>query len=397
MKAGTEAQDQAHVRETEAGPTPQEDSRLQPLSAALAPRLYTDAGVLEAEQEAIFARTWQLAGHVADLPQAGSYLTTYAGGRPVLVVRGEDGELHAFRNVCRHRGSELLTGTGTCKRAIRCRYHGWTYRFDGTLIGVPEHRTIPNLDKAQLPLLPARAEVLAGLVFVNLDPHATPLRELCAGLEERLAGYRIPELTPASAGGGSRQQANWKVVVDNYLEGYHVPIAHPGLMRLLDYQNYTADVHEHWVWFDAPLRDKPSDNRLERLYQKLASPMPGLSEADRNIWRYVFIYPNTTIDLYPDQVNTWRLEPDGVGTTKDAWGVYRPAGASPVTRLAQWAYNRLNEIVLDEDVDLVEAVQRGLQIDEYRPGPLSAREVAVAWFADRIRADLQAAGVAAAA
>ncbi len=218
MKAGTEAQDQAHVRETEAGPTPQEESRPRPLSAALAPRLYTDAGVLEAEQEAIFARTWQLAGHVADLPQAGSYLTTYAGGRPVLVVRGEDGELHAFRNVCRHRGSELLTGTGTCKRAIRCRYHGWTYRFDGTLIGVPEHRTIPNLDKAQLPLLPARAEVLAGLVFVNLDPHATPLRELCAGLEERLASYRIPELTPASAGGGSRQQANWKVVVDNYLE-----------------------------------------------------------------------------------------------------------------------------------------------------------------------------------
>lgn len=396
MKAGTEAQDQAHVRETEAGPTPQEESRLQPLSAALAPRLYTDAGVLEAEQEAIFARTWQLAGHVADLPQAGSYLTTYAGGRPVLVVRGEDGELHAFRNVCRHRGSELLTGTGTCKRAIRCRYHGWTYRFDGTLIGVPEHRTIPNLDKAQLPLLPARAEVLAGLVFVNLDPHATPLRELCAGLEERLASYRIPELTPASAGGGSRQQANWKVVVDNYLEGYHVPIAHPGLMRLLDYQNYTAEVHEHWVWFDAPLRDKPSDNRLERLYQKLASPMPGLPEADRNIWRYVFIYPNTTIDLYPDQVNTWRLDPDGVATTKDTYWVYRPAGASPMTRAAQWANHKVNELVLDEDVDLVEAVQRGLQIDEYRPGPLSEREVAVAWFADRIRADLQAAGVAAA-
>lgn len=360
------------------------------LSPALTPSLYTDPDVLAHEQDAVFARSWQLAGHVADLPQAGSYLATYVGNRPVLVVRDEDGALRAFRNVCRHRGSELLTGAGTCKRAIRCRYHGWTYRFDGTLIGVPEHRTIPNLDKASLPLLPAQVEVLAGLVFVHLDPHATPLSHLCAGLEQRLARYRIPDLVPSGTGGGSRQRANWKVVVDNYLEGYHVPIAHPGLMRLLDYQRYTPEIHDHWVWFEAPMRDKPSDNRLERLYQRLARPMPGLTEADRTVWRYVFIYPNTTIDLYPDQVNTWRLDPDGVATTKDTYGVYRPAGASPMTRAAQWANHKVNELVLDEDVDLVEAVQRGLAIDEYTPGPLSEREAAVAWFADKVRADLGA-------
>lgn len=360
------------------------------LSPALTPSLYTDPDVLAHEQDAVFARSWQLAGHVADLPQAGSYLATYVGSRPVLVVRDEDGALRAFRNVCRHRGSELLTGAGTCKRAIRCRYHGWTYRFDGTLIGVPEHRTIPNLDKASLPLLPAQVEVLAGLVFVHLDPHATPLSHLCAGLEQRLARYRIPDLVPSGTGGGSRQRANWKVVVDNYLEGYHVPIAHPGLMRLLDYQRYTPEIHDHWVWFEAPMRDKPSDNRLERLYQRLARPMPGLTEADRTVWRYVFIYPNTTIDLYPDQVNTWRLDPDGVATTKDTYGVYRPAGASPMTRAAQWANHKVNELVLDEDVDLVEAVQRGLAIDEYTPGPLSEREAAVAWFADKVRADLGA-------
>src|SRR5262245_25567208 len=113
---------------------------------ALAPRLYLDPEVLEREQRQIFERTWQLAGHVSDLPQPGSYLTTTAGDQPVLVVRDEEGEVRAFRNVCRHRGSRLLAGSGQCKKAIRCLYHGWTYRLDGTLIGVPEARSIPGLD-----------------------------------------------------------------------------------------------------------------------------------------------------------------------------------------------------------------------------------------------------------
>ena len=104
---------------------------------ALEPRFYIDPGLLDVEQESIFERTWQLAGHVSALPNAGSYVTTRAGSQPVLVVRDEDNELRAFKNVCRHRGSRLLSGSGQCKAAIRCRYHGWTYRLDGSLIGVP--------------------------------------------------------------------------------------------------------------------------------------------------------------------------------------------------------------------------------------------------------------------
>ena len=109
-----------------------------PTGSALEPRLYTDPALLEAEQELIFERTWQLAGHVVLAPGPGSYITARAGTQPVLVVRDEDGDLRAYRNVCRHRGSRLLSGSGQCKAAIRCRYHGWTYRLDGTLIGVPE-------------------------------------------------------------------------------------------------------------------------------------------------------------------------------------------------------------------------------------------------------------------
>jgi len=360
-----------------------------PSAVALEPRLYTDPSLLEAEQRLIFERTWQLAGHVSALADAGSYITADAGDQPVLVVRDEHGGLRAYRNVCRHRGSRLLSGSGRCKAAIRCRYHGWTYKLDGTLIGVPEGLGFGDtLDKPSLGLLPARVEELCGLVFVNLDCDAAPLAEIVGDeLPRRLARYRIETLEPFSPSTGT-QPANWKAVADNYLEGYHIPIAHPGLMRMLDYKHYDVEVHDQWVWFESPLRDKPSSNRLERLYARAATPMPGLGDEDRRVWRYAFIYPNTTIDLYPDQVNTWQMLPAGVSRTRDTFGSYRAPGADPRTRVAQWANHRLNSLVLDEDIDLVANVQRGLHTRDYRCGPLGAREAAVAWFADRIRASL---------
>jgi phenylpropionate dioxygenase-like ring-hydroxylating dioxygenase large terminal subunit len=269
-----------------------------------------------------------------------------------------------------------------------------------------------RLDKSTLGLLPVRVEEMSGLVFVNLDPDAEPLASLVGDLPSRLAPYRIGALEPFALASsplgirprldglrqrhpapGDGQPANWKVIAENYVEGYHIPIAHPGLMRMLDYKHYDVEVYDHYVWFEAPLRAKPSSNRLERTYATLVEPMPGLSEADRAVWRYVFIYPNTTIDLYPDQVNTWQMIPDGVARTKDVFGSYRPTNSSVRTRAVQWLNQRLNKLVLDEDIDLVDNVQQGLQTRGYLPGPLSRREAAVAWFADRIRADLGAAAV----
>ena len=178
------------------------------------------------------------------------------------------------------------------------------------------------------------------------------------------------------------------MVAENYLEGYHIPIAHPELMRLLDYGGYRAEVHEHWVFFEAPLRARPAGNRLTRAYSRLVAPMPGLGEEDRRVWRYVFIYPNTAIDLYPDQITTWQIVPDGTARTSDVFGSYRPPRSGPRTRLVQHLNQRFNSLVLDEDVDLVDNVQRGLATRGYRCGPLSAREAAVAWLADRVRADI---------
>jgi choline monooxygenase len=354
----------------------------------LEPRYYRDPAITELEERRIFARSWQLVSHEARLPNPGDYVTSTAGSQPVLVLRDERGELRAFRNVCRHRGSRLLRGSGECGKAIRCLYHGWTYRTDGELIGVPEGRSIRGLDKSKLGLFPARVETLCGFVFVNLDVHARPLAEQVAGLPERLAPYGIDRLRP-SGEWHNTQPSNWKIVVDNYNEGYHVPIAHPGLMRLLDYKRYDVEVHDGWVWFEAPMRDKPSGNLTERAYQRLASPMPGLGDEDRRVWRYAMIYPNTTIDLYPDQVVTWRIDPDGPLRARDEAFAYRHPHAGVRTRLARLLNNRLNTVVGNEDADLVANVQAGLETRDLELGPLSHREAAIAWFADRIRADLE--------
>src|SRR3954465_3413092 len=142
------------------------DFALQSTSRALPARLYCDPDVVELERQRIFERTWQLAAHVSRLPDPGRYVPARAGSQPVLVLRDQEGTLRAFRNVCRHRGSRLLAGEGQCGKAIRCLYHGWTYRTDGELIGVPEGRSIAGLDKSKLGLFPARVETLCGLIFV---------------------------------------------------------------------------------------------------------------------------------------------------------------------------------------------------------------------------------------
>ncbi|PTM93039.1 aromatic ring-hydroxylating oxygenase subunit alpha [Streptomyces sp. VMFN-G11Ma] len=380
--------------------TPSEHPRKEPPEhpgEALAARYYTDPALAEAETEHIFARSWQLVCHESDLPGPGARLAATAAGREVLVVRTEDGGLAAHLNVCRHRGTRLVTDPEPSGKAIRCPYHGWTYKLDGRLVGAPEARRIPCLDKPRLGLHPVNVESFLGFVFVNLDLEATPLAESCAGLAEAIGRYAGPGLVPVGKHrihdlkGGEEQHANWKVIVDNYLEGYHVPVAHPSLMRLLDYQAYTVDVRENYVLFESPLRDKPSSNWTERLYQRLATPMPGLAEADRRVWRYAVIYPNTLIDFYPDHVLAWTALPTAQDRAATPGAFYTRHGESLRTRLARRLNIHIGWVTNDEDVELVKRVQDGLTTPGYQPGPLSQREAAVGWFARRVRDDLEGA------
>jgi Rieske 2Fe-2S family protein len=160
-------------------------------------------------------------------------------------------------------------------------------------------------------------------------------------------------------------------------------------MRLLDYQAYTVDVQENYVLFESRLRDKPSSNWTERLYQRLATPMPGLTEADRRVWRYAVIYPNTLIDFYPDHVLAWTALPTAQDRAAIPGAFYTKHGESLRTRLARRLNIHIGWVTNDEDAELVERVQAGLSTPGFEPGPLSQREAAVGWFARRVRGDLE--------
>ncbi|MCV7225330.1 aromatic ring-hydroxylating oxygenase subunit alpha [Mycolicibacterium komossense] len=379
--------------------TPRRRSRpaLESLEPGLASHYYTDPAVAQLEQQHIFDRTWQLVGHVTDLPNPGSRIVGTIGRKEVVVVRAEDGEIRAHLNTCRHRGTRLVAGPGE-EKALRCPYHGWTYHLDGTLVGAPENRTIPCLDKTKLSLFPAQTEVLCGLIFVNLDPAATPLAPQLEGIRPLLERYLGDEGDEMEPFGAARihlhdprhiQNSNWKVAVDNYLEGYHVPVAHPGLMRLLDYKRYSVETNGIYAVYDAPLRDKPSDNWAERLYQRLIRPMPGLAEeSDHRVFRYIAIYPNTVIDLYPDHVLLWKMNPCGVDRVGVPGTYLRRKDCDTRTRIAQRLNLHVGKVTNHEDEELVQRMQIGMGNTHFEPGPLSLREAGVAWFAGRIRADL---------
>jgi len=364
-------------------------------------RLYHDPAVLEAEQQAVFERSWQVIGHVSDLPEPGSYIAEKVGRYEVMVVRGEGGEIHGVRNACRHRGAVLGEGRGAFEtKGIRCPYHGWTYKYDGSFLAAPEARSFDCLDRSGLGLPKIQVGTLMGLVFVNLDLAATPLAEQLAGLEELAGRYLAGPLEQFGPGYGVHawnpkwdQGSNWKVLIDNYLEGYHVPAAHPGLARLYQYQRYTATTHPGFAFFEAPLRDEPSGNRVERLYQKLVRPMPGLAAEDARVWRYALIYPNIMLDLYPDQINVWRVVPETPDTSHICMAQYRAAGSGPRTKAVQRLNIAINNLVTVEDELAVTRVQRGSGNPGFEFGPISQREVAVGWFADKLREAL--AGTAA--
>ncbi len=222
----------------------------------LASRFYTDPAILEVDKSKIFHRTWQLVGTLdhpcgelngvkKTISDPETYFTADVAGEPLLVVRdkpaaaGRQGTLRAFSNVCRHRAGPIALGSG-CKNVMRCQYHGWTYTLDGRLIGTPDVEGVEFFDHSTMGMVPVRLETWGKFIFINFDPNAEGLSTYLGKIPEQARGFQCAGLQPAE-----RRDyvidCNWKVYVDNYLEGYHIPIAHPGLMREIDYAQYRTD------------------------------------------------------------------------------------------------------------------------------------------------------------
>ena len=326
-----------------------------------------DAGALD--RRAVFARSWQLVAHRSQLDGVGDHVVAEIAGLPLVVVRGEDGELHALHNVCRHRAGPLALCDGRAAKRLRCRYHGWTYALDGRLLSAPEMQDACGFRVDEVRLPQARVVCWRDLVFVATGD-APPLAEMLDGIDARigadaLLGYAFRRRTSYDI------DCDWKVYVDNYLEGYHVPHIHPELNRMLDYRSYVTEVARWHSLQWSPLES--------------AGDLYGDGEA-----LYYWLWPNTMLNILPGRLQTNRVLPLGAGRCRVEFDFCYPAAADAADRVERDA--AFSDIVQKEDVEICEQVQRGLASGSYVAGRLNPRrESGVHHFHELLRAAYRAA------
>ena len=321
-------------------------------------RFYLDPEVFEREKEAIFYRHWHYAGHLSQLEKAGDYVTLRIADESIFVMRGEDGTLRGFYNVCRHRAHELLQGSG-CVESIVCPYHAWTYRSDGSLRHARFAEKVPGFDHDAFCLPQVRVETFCGFVFINLDHDAEPLAAVTGGVEEALREDApfIEELRPMESWSFSTStvmEANWKVVVDNFLECYHCQKAHPDFCDLFDMGAYETEIGRWWSMQRGPkVRSENS-----------AYPVAGEEQVQRGM--FWFIWPTTTINMLPGIANltVMSILPHGIDQASFSGHRYALPGAEADRDRMRY----MNEVLVVEDQNLCESVQRGLRSRSYNQG-----------------------------
>jgi choline monooxygenase len=335
------------------------DTMKKPLdhATALPARYYVGESMLAMEQHAVFARSWQLVAHQGQLAEPGDHVVEQIGHVPVIVVRGQDGVLRAFPNVCRHRAGPLALCNGKGARALHCKYHGWTYTLEGQLRAAPEMLGAADFDVADIRLPPLRVNEWQGLVFVALAPEVPPFDEVYAGIAERIAPIDLAAMRYLRRD-NYEIDCNWKVYVDNFLEGYHLPHVHPGLSKVLDYRAYDTELFPWHSLQSSPLRN--------------SSDIYGDGQAF-----YYFIYPNVMLNIMPGRLQTNRILPLGPGRCRIVFDYYYAQDDTTQARIA--ADQAFSDEVQNEDIGICEAVQRGLGSGTYEAGRLCPKRESGVW------------------
>lgn len=325
-------------------------------------RLYNDPVYLELERERVFAHTWQLVARAEQLQAKGDFVTVEVGLDSVVVVRAEDG-LRAFHNVCLHRAGPVAYGCGR-RQTLQCKYHGWTYSLHGELLRAPEMEGVDGFHPDEMRLRAVAVAQWGPLVFVNLDGKAPPLLEVLGDVPERVAPFGCERMRYVM-----RKEydlaCNWKVYVDNYLEGYHLPVVHPGLHKELDYDQYRVEPHRYYSIQHAPLRPV-APHQQDRQYVASGEQPP---EAV-----YVWMFPNVMLNVYLGQMQTNVVLPMGHDRTKVVFEWF--ATEPPADPLLDPAWERLvafSDEIQAEDVEICEVVQRNLRSRVYDRGRYSAK------------------------
>ena len=339
---------------------------------ALPADCYVGDAALDRDFARVLGRSWQLVGHRAQLSAPGDHVVATIGRTPVLVVRGSDGVLRAFANVCRHRAGPIALCDGRGARALHCRYHGWTYDLEGALRHAPEMGGAEDFDTGEIRLTAFSAAEWQGLVFVALASDVPPLDEVYAGIVERIAPIDLArmEFTHRDT---YDVACNWKVYVDNFLEGYHLPYVHPGLSKVLDYRVYRTELFRWHSLQHSPLRAN------DGIY--------GDGEAF-----YYFVYPNVMLNIMPGRLQVNRILPAGPDRCRVEFDYYYAPDEAARSRMAR--DRQFSEEIQQEDIAICEAVQRGLASGHYLPGRLCPRRESGLWHFQQLLRQAYAAGTA---
>jgi choline monooxygenase len=340
---------------------------------------YRDPRIEELERASVFNATWQVVGRLDQVCESGQFFTAEVAGEPIVVVRGNDAQLRAFYNVCRHHAAAVVSEAAGCAKQFRCPYHGWTYGIDGTLKGMVEFDGVCNFARADNGLVPIRVDVWENFVFVNLDGRAAPLPTFLGAVPDIVAPLELTKKLHYFDRRIYPLNCNWKVYVDNYLDGgYHVPHAHKGLSSVIEYTKYTIENFERACLQSSPLS---SD----------ANTSAGVASTRQGRAFYLWIYPNFMINAYEGVMDTNLVLPLGTDKCAVIFDYYF-ADTNPAAE----AHNResiaVSEKVQDEDMAICDAVQRGLHSRAYVAGRLSVRrEAGEHLFHRLLHADLTAA------
>ena len=330
-------------------------------SWTLPANLYTDPAVLEREQAEIFSGTWQIVGRRDQVAKPGDFFTAELAGEPLLLVRDQNRELRGFYNVCRHRAGPPAVGCGS-RKVFRCGYHGWTYGLDGRLLNAPEFEGVENFQAEDFGLMPVRAEEWGAWVFVNLDDRAEPLVASLRELPHQTRQFNLESLKFYERRDYT-MDCNWKVYVDNYLEGYHLPSVHPSLNRELDYSQYVTQTFERHSRQSSPIRGPENENQGSRRYS---------SAAGETAAEYFWIYPNWMLNCYPDNVSLNIIVPLSADRTLAIFEWYFPEQAL-ASDVPKTTVGFSDEIQI-EDGRICEVVHRNLKSRSYERGRFSVKQ-----------------------
>jgi choline monooxygenase len=324
---------------------------------------YFDQRIEQLERNSVFASNWQVVGRLDQVQQPGQFFTIDVNQEPLVVVRSDDGKLRAFYNVCRHHAAAVVPETSGCAKNFRCPYHGWTYGNDGALKGMVEFEGVCNFERADNGLVPVRVDTWENFVLVNLDGNAMPLQNFLGQVPEIVASLQMREKLHYFDRRTYTLNCNWKVYVDNYLDGgYHVPHAHKGLSSVVEYTKYTIENYER-----ACLQSSPLDSS--------AAAESAIGSTRQGTAFYLWVYPNFMINAYSGVMDTNLVLPLGV----DKCAVIFDYFFADISSAAQQHHKEsiaVSEKVQDEDMAICDSVQRGLSSRAYVAGRLSVRREA---------------------